>query len=216
MSSANANHTTNPPIETGQTYGRLTAIRPVGRKGHNLYWLFRCKCGTETEATASNVASKKTLSCGCLRRETKSNLRHGMSHTPTHNTWRSMIQRCSDPGKDNYKHYGARGIVVCDRWQVFENFLADMGGRPEGTTIDRIDNDGDYEPGNCRWATQTTQVRNQSGTSMVLYCGEQIPLAEAAEKVGLSYALVHTRIHRLGWSVDRALNTKSRRRIPPP
>lgn len=89
------------------------------------------------------------------------NTRHGLSNTPTHVTWMSMNQRCNDPGAVQYPYYGGRGITVCDRWQSFENFLADMGERPEGLTLDRIDGDGNYEPGNCRWATKSEQAKNR-------------------------------------------------------
>lgn len=156
----------------GQRFGRLRVIEFSHTKGGRSYWRVRCDCGTEKTIMAVDLRSKHTLSCGCLARELSSrrvtthgqsgNPRTGLKKSSEYISWQSMIQRCYDQKVPYYKNYGGRGIAVCDRWRSsFEAFLADMGPRPAGKTLDRIDNDGNYEPGNCRWATAKEQRLNQ-------------------------------------------------------
>jgi hypothetical protein len=146
---------------TGKKYSRLTAIKRVG--GLRNHWLFQCECGEITSVRKAHVTSGRTRSCGCLAKELRKELftKHGMSHTTEHNIWLSFRARCENPNHMYYKNYGGRGISVCDRWQKFENFYADMGNRPDGLTLDRINNDGNYEPSNCRWATWKQQNNNR-------------------------------------------------------
>ena len=137
--------------------------------------------------------------------------RHGRSRTSLHNTWCTMIERCTNPKSGKWSVYGGRGIRVCERWLTFELFLADMGERPSAKhSLDRIDVDGDYEPGNCRWATQREQQRNRRNNHIVEYRGERACLAEWAERTGIRH---HTILYRLrsGWSVDEALTRPVRR-----
>ena len=157
---------------TGQRFGRLTvAYRKPSREGRT-FWMTRCDCGTEKIVNADHLRDGHVRSCGCLKREKNSreasirNTTHGRSHTLLYNTWKSMKSRCHNPSNRDYKHYGARGIKVCDRWRnSFDDFFADIGDRPSSHfSLDRIDCDGDYTPHNVRWATRKTQANNRRGT----------------------------------------------------
>lgn len=144
----------------GQRFGNLIAISPLGTMmGRRPCWLFLCDCGNAHIARKSHVTTFKTTSCGCLRQSQRDRRfrKHGMSGSPEWLSWMAMQQRCDNRNHEQYKDYGGRGITVCARWREFANFYADMGPRPNGTTLDRIDNDSGYEPGNCRWATWEQQ-----------------------------------------------------------
>ena len=187
-----------PKDITGMRFGRLTAVKKVGTKGSGrgskAIWLCRCDCGNEKEILRNSLVSGTTKSCGCLEKEIKStmHLKHGMEKLRLWNIWTGMRDRCSRSNNKDYQRYGGRGIRVCPEWDSdFRNFYDwSMGnGYSDELTIDRIDNDGNYEPSNCRWVTRKEQTRNRSIT-------KTIPLARIAEIDGITYQAAYDKYVR--------------------
>jgi hypothetical protein len=155
----------------GQVFGYLTVIERDGdypqKTGHHAKWLCQCQCGKKVVVVGNQMRRGKTKSCGCLK--ATCSVTHGFARKrtslPIYYTWNAMRQRCSNPNNRYWRIYGGRGIKVCERWQKFANFLEDMGDKPAGLTLDRIDPNGNYEPGNCRWATWKEQRNNRSSTT---------------------------------------------------
>lgn len=181
----------NPLMDlTGQRFGKLTVVRLAPKRGAYTCWLAQCDCGNQSVVKAINLRTGETKSCGCIRRP------HGRSGTAINSVWKAMWARCVNPRNRNYRHYGARGIRVCERWRRFEVFLADMGERPDGTSIDRIDNDGNYEPKNCRWATRAEQDGNRTVSIRVVHDGRDLCLSQWARELGFNPETIRRRYVR--------------------
>ena len=134
----------------------------------------------------------------------------GNKRSPTLRSWDAMRTRCLNKNNPDYKWYGAKGVTICDRWQYFKNFLADMGERPLGTSLDRIDTNGNYCPENCRWADKNTQARNRRCSTIVEFNGQKKSLADWADDLGIGYRCLQTRLSKLHWSVEAAFTTPAK------
>jgi hypothetical protein len=189
-----------------QKFGRLFVLRRVENRGGHTAWLCKCACGETTIARTSDLRCGRTLSCGCLRNErNQERTKHGRSDSPEFQAWHRAKRRCTDPRVSTYRHYGGRGIRMCERWlNDFAAFYEDMGPRPDGHTLDRIDVNGNYEPGNCRWATWTQQTNNMRRNVILTVRGEKLTMSQAARKYGLKRDLVKSRLYR-GWTPEQAL-----------
>ncbi len=193
-------------VSINKIFGNWTIIKEAERKNGKKQWLCKCACGSLKVVDNYKLKSGYSKSCGCLKAMITKQIKttHGFCGTKTYNTWRSIVDRCNRQKSTCYKKYGMKGIKICHRWLKFENFLDDMGIRPDGMTIDRIDNNKGYEIGNCRWSTPEQQAWNKKNTKLFYYCGENKPLPYFAKKYHLSLSMVGQRIRR-GWSIDKAL-----------
>ncbi|MFZ6813589.1 hypothetical protein ACO0K3_03910 [Undibacterium sp. Rencai35W] len=185
-----------------QRFGRLLVTSYILGK-----WLCQCDCGNTRSVQGHHLRNGNTKSCGCYRNEFSEIhvTTHGQSKSALYLIWTGMKDRCGNPNNPNYDRYGGRRITVCDRWaNSFEDFSADVGKRPRGTSLDRIDNDGNYEPSNCRWATKIVQARNTSGNRYFTINSEKRSLAEWCEINNLPYQRVYARLKR-GRTIEQAL-----------
>lgn len=195
-----------PTVLTGRRYGRLrVASKDLERSGKHTYWICECDCGVKKSICSSNLTSGRTKSCGCLLalngRYTKT---HGLSKSREYQVWHGMFARCENPKSKSFQNYGGRGISVCERWQRFENFLKDMGRAPTGKSIDRIDNDGDYSPESCRWATRKQQSQNRRMRKTLTLHGETKRLFEWSAERKIKYSTLRSRLSA-GWNIEKAL-----------
>lgn len=196
----------------GLRFGKLVVIERQGltaTKRRQSQWLCHCDCGRDTLVSAGNLNHGVTKSCGCLRPASFLRPAHGMIETSEYRTWSRIKDRCLNSNNSAYPNYGGRGISICDRWRdSFQSFLADMGTKPTPAhTIERDDNNGNYEPDNCRWATRKEQGRNRRVTRHVLVLGRKFSLSEAIERFAFrSAGTVHSRIRR-GWPIEKAILT---------
>lgn len=194
---------------TGKRFGRLIAERTDGSREHQKgwpFWICVCDCGVKTSVSHGNLNRGITRSCGCLASKCRfdRNYVHGMYGTKTYNSWWSMTQRCGYERHIEYPRYGARGISVCKRWREFANFYEDMGERPNGMTLDRIDPDGNYCLDNCRWADKKTQSYNRRTTRQMTVHGVTKSVPQWADETGVRAATIRRRLDR-GWPPENAL-----------
>lgn len=193
---------------TGRTFGSWIVLGPADDKRR---LMCVCKCGTRKSVLRGNLTRGLSKSCGCGQNRTAR--RGGVSIETKYEyiAWGSMIRRCEKPQEKCYPQYGGRGISVCDRWKKFQNFLEDMGPRPSADhSLDRIDNDGDYGPDNCRWATRSEQQNNRRCNHRLTFKGRTLTIAEWARELGCPRHHIANRI-KSGWSVEAALTTPFRR-----
>jgi hypothetical protein len=201
-----------------EKYGLLTPIEYSYSKNKksNQFWLFKCDCGNKKISRLYDVKNGKINSCGCLHKKqlaerNKSNSKHGYFGTPTYESWASIIERCCNLNSFNYQSYGAKGITMCQKWrESFEEFLKDMGERPEGFSIDRIDVYGNYEPDNCRWASAKTQANNRTNNRKINFNNQNLNLSEWSDITGIKPSTISKRIDKYGWSIEEALTRKPR------
>ena len=211
----------NRPLKdyAGTRFGLLVAQSLVCRdesKENNHVWRFSCDCGGSIDAKIKNVRGGKTQSCGCLATAAlvKRNTTHGLSrkHPREYLCWKEMRARCNTPSNTNYHLYGARGISVCERWGSFKSFIDDMGTRPHAMSIDRINVNGHYEPGNCRWADGVTQANNKRTNHVLTIDGESRTLAQWCKQYGVEPSKVRYRL-KVGMSPLEALTSGDLRRV---
>lgn len=201
---------------SGQKVGMLTVIsRAENTKSNKAQWLCKCDCGNYTIVSRRHLKDYSTVSCGCYRSELakKQHSTHNMKGTRLYRIWSGMKDRCLNPKSKYWSKYGERGIGICKDWRKFENFYewAIKNGYKEDLTIDRINNDGDYEPSNCRWATYKEQENNRSNNRILEYKNQSHTISEWSEIVGIKQRIISQRLIH-GWTVERALTQKPRRR----
>lgn len=201
----------------GKEFERLTVERYLGRTADaakKSVWSCVCECGKVVPARGSDLVSGNTRSCGCLHHEqlAKRMTKHGKSGTREYRIWQAMLRRCDTSSAVNYGDYGGRGVRVCKRWRrSFKRFLADMGPCPPGGSLDRFpDNNGNYKPTNCRWATKTQQMRNTRTNVVLTYRGQSLPIVAWAELLGVPADRLYKRYQR-NWATERILADYNRK-----
>jgi hypothetical protein len=198
---------------SGKRFGRLLVVERAGSNIHgSAMWKVRCDCGTVKLINGGTLRLGDSNSCGCLNKDQKKamcierNSTHGMAKTKTYKVWNGMLQRCGNPKSSGFHKYGARGIKVCEHWNLFENFYADMGDPPSPKhTLDRINPKGNYCPENCRWTTQKVQQNNRSNNRLITFKGRTKTLQQWSIATGMNHKTLSRRLDK--WGVDRALST---------
>jgi hypothetical protein len=202
---------------SGQRFGSWTAVEraPASPRYNEAVWVCVCDCGTRREISAGSLKSGNSRSCGCVSVNSlgERSRTHGMAGTPEHACWKALRTRCYNEAFPAHKHYGGRGIIVCERWlKSFEAFFADMGPRPSANhSIERIDNNGPYEPGNCRWATKMEQVHNRRVSRWIVFRGERRVVADWARRLNISAQTIYHRLARGISDPEQVLSQKDER-----
>lgn len=191
---------------TGMVFGNLCVVEFSHTYNGHSYWLCRCKCGRLTIARGSHMKSGNVSSCGCKN----GNITHGESKTRLYSVWNNMKERCQNPKSKEYHRYGGRGISVCSDWERYETFRdwALSNGYAPNLSIDRKNNDGNYDPGNCRWATAREQANNTRRTRLIEFGGQIYSVSEWSRKLGIKQSTLSMRLNKYGWSVEKALTTE--------
>ena len=196
---------------TGKKFGSFLILRRDKNHAPGIVsWICKCECGEIKSIRGGNLKNGKCSCAKCGDEIGMGNRSHGMSDSPTYISWSRMKNRCQNKNDDSYYKYGGRGIKVCKRWMKFENFLEDMGERPEGMSIDRIEGDKGYEPGNCRWATAVEQARNTRRNRLITYNGESKSIVEWSELTGIPQDTLRGRLN-MGWSHIETIETPLRK-----
>lgn len=193
---------------TGERFGRLLVKHKNGyNKHHQLYWMCECECGNKKNVLGCVLSRGDANSCGCLKKESiaKVNYKHGKTRTPIYAIWHSMMQRCYDKNSHAYSRYGGRGINVCQKWQTFEGFYADMGEKPEGMSLERKDVNGDYSLENVIWATAKEQANNKRNNIILEHLGRKQTMQQWCDELDLKIGTVWARLNKYGYSVEKAL-----------
>lgn len=203
-----------PDPVSGDTFGRLTIKNGIPiRKGTHKHFEVVCVCGKEKVIAKGNLLSGRVKSCGCYGKEVSSliNKSHGKRKDPIYAIWNMMRQRCNLPSNKYYAYYGGRGIKVCERWQKFENFYADMGDPPfRGASLERVDSNGDYSKENVVWANRTEQNNNKRNSVRYEFKGEHLTLVQIADRIGMNPKSLSSRIYGQGMPIEDAVNTPIR------
>lgn len=195
---------------TGKKFNRLFIIGFAGVHGRNGTWFCKCDCAKILALPTARLTSGQTKSCGCWAKEevSKRMTTHGHStingKSGAYGSWNAMISRCNCKGDQAYNKYGGSGVKVCDRWLKFENFLADMGHRPDGKTLDRIENSKGYSKSNCRWATKTEQANNRRKNRLLEFSGKIQSLSQWSKEKGIPTSTLSGRLSK-GWPIEKAL-----------
>ena len=208
---------------TDQKFGRLTVVERVGSTNHGAAkWRCVCECGKETVVIGEELRKGDVISCGCYAREIArktateniagKNKTHGLAGTPVYKEWVEMKRRCQNSNDTSFANYGERGITVCDRWRdSFDAFYKDVSTLPnfgkDGYTLNRIDNNGDYEPNNVEWADDIAQANNRRSNRCYYYAGERYTIAQLARAYNIPYRKLYKRLTILQWNIERAINT---------
>lgn len=201
-------------ISSGTRFGRLTVISCIDDTlpMYKRVWKCVCDCGQSKDVPESYLIKGITRSCGCLRSEKsyERRIKHGGSHHKLYRVWQGMKRRCYRKSTPEYRLYGGKGVYVCDEWHDFGEFMrwSLENGYQDGLSIDRIDSNGPYSPGNCRWTDSITQNNHTSRNHMLTFNGKTMSMADWARETGISYNAIKSRINKHGWSVERALTTK--------
>ncbi|KKM98525.1 hypothetical protein LCGC14_1157150 [marine sediment metagenome] len=199
---------------TGKKFNRLLVLGFSHLNNYGvLYWHVKCDCGNKRAVRGSSLKNGHTKSCSCFHKEitSKTFKKHGRCGESIYGIWNSMKQRCLNINDSAYKYYGGRGINVCERWMKFENFIKDMGERPEDLTLERKNNNGDYTPRNCKWATRKEQNNNNRSNRILKYNGLSLTIAQWADKLKIKPNTLNNRVFR-EWSTERSLAQKIEKR----